>query len=214
MRRLLTRRHIGLCTAGLLAIGLGLLGALQPSLSTSRSAAVELALLRHLASASATPAAASPAPTSTPLASPTATPASTAIPSSMPVAAEPSVASPTPNAVPPAAAPPPTPVPVVATPASAGPSYSQQDIEAILTAAAQADGVDPSWLISTAQCESNLNAYAYNPSGPYDGLLQFLPSTFAAHGGTDIWDPNQQAQIAASMFAAGESGAWPVCSHR
>ena len=103
---------------------------------------------------------------------------------------------------------------LAAPPAPARPTYSRQDIEAILTAAAEADGVDPAWLISTATCESNLNAYAYNPSGPYEGILQFLPSTFRVHGGTDIWDPTQQAQIAASMFAAGESGAWPVCSRR
>jgi hypothetical protein len=37
-------------------------------------------------------------------------------------------------------------------------------------------------------------------------------STFKAHGGTDIWDPVQQSDIAASMFAAGDSSAWPVCS--
>jgi SLT domain-containing protein len=67
-------------------------------------------------------------------------------------------------------------------------------------------------LISTAECESGLNPNAYNGSGPYEGLFQFLPSTFRAHGGTDIWDPTQQAQIAATMFANGQSGEWPVCS--
>jgi hypothetical protein len=120
----------------------------------------------------------------------------------------------TPDAVVTAVPAPPAPDPHAPPPVSARPAYSQQDIEAILTAAADADGVDPGWLISTAECESNLSAYAYNPSGPFDGVLQFLPSTFAAHGGTDIWDPTQQAQIAARMFAAGESGEWPVCSRR
>jgi hypothetical protein len=54
----------------------------------------------------------------------------------------------------------------------------------------------------------------WRPFTPYDGLFQFSPSTFRAHGGTDIWDPTQQAQIAASTFASGESGGWPVCSRR
>jgi hypothetical protein len=37
-----------------------------------------------------------------------------------------------------------------------------------------------------------------------------MPATFHAHGGTDIWDPVQQADIAAKMFSIGESGEW-VC---
>jgi len=93
-------------------------------------------------------------------------------------------------------------------------TYTTAQIEAIITAAADADGVDASWMIRTAECESNLNPDAYNPSGPYYGLFQFLMSTFRAHGGTDIWDPVQQATITASMFASGDSSAWPVCSLR
>lgn len=93
-------------------------------------------------------------------------------------------------------------------------SYSAAAVKSIITAAADADGVNPAWMISTAECESGLRTNAYNPSGPYYGIFQFLMSTFRAHGGTDIWDPTQQAQIAASMFASGDSVAWPVCSHR
>lgn len=104
-----------------------------------------------------------------------------------------------------------TPIPVPAVPAV---TYPAGSVAAIITAAAEADGVNPAWMISTAACESGLRPNAYNPSGPYDGLFQFLPSTFAAHGGTNIWDPVQQSQIAASMFAAGDSSAWPVCSLR
>jgi hypothetical protein len=93
-------------------------------------------------------------------------------------------------------------------------TYTAAEVEAIITSAADADGVSPSWMISTAECESTLRPNAYNPSGPYYGIFQFLMSTFKAHGGTDIWDPVQQSQIAASMFASGDSSAWPVCSHR
>ena len=92
-------------------------------------------------------------------------------------------------------------------------TYTSAQVEAIITTAAQADGVDPSWMIRTAECESTLRPDAYNPSGPYYGLFQFLMSTFKVHGGTDIWDPVQQSDIAASMFASGDSSAWPVCSH-
>lgn len=91
--------------------------------------------------------------------------------------------------------------------------YSTAEVEAIITQAADADGVNPAWMISTAACESTLHTNSYNPSGPYYGLFQFLMSTFDAHGGTDIWDPVQQSDIAASMFASGDSSAWPVCSH-
>ena len=87
-------------------------------------------------------------------------------------------------------------------------------VEADITAAAEAHGVSPSWMISTAECESGLHTNSYNPSGPYYGLFQFLMSTFTAHGGTDIWDPVQQSDIAASMFASGDSVAWPVCSRQ
>lgn len=94
------------------------------------------------------------------------------------------------------------------------PSYSRAAVVADITAAARTHGVSAAWLISTAECESGLRPYAYNPAGPYEGVFQFLPSTFRAHGGTDIWDPVQQAQIAAAMFAGGDSVAWPVCSRR
>lgn len=87
-------------------------------------------------------------------------------------------------------------------------------VEAIITAAAQAAGVDPAWMLNTAGCESGFRAGAYSAAGPYVGIFQFLPSTFAAHGGTDIWSPAQQASIAARMFASGGAGAWPVCSRR
>jgi soluble lytic murein transglycosylase-like protein len=130
------------------------------------------------------------------------------------IAADPAVANPPSLATLP-------PAPRLATPASRpGPAanapavhYAAGSIKGIITAAADRYGVSPSWMISTAECESGLNPRAYNPSGPYYGLFQFLMSTFRAHGGTNIWDPTQQSNIAASMFASGDSSAWPVCSH-
>jgi soluble lytic murein transglycosylase-like protein len=123
----------------------------------------------------------------------------------------------------PTAAPPPVAVHLVAAiptpkPAPKGPvpgvSYAPGTVAAIIMAAAAANGVDGNWMVAIASCESGMRPNAYNPGGPYIGLYQFLPSTFAAHGGTNIYDPTQQANIAASMLAHGGARSWPVCSRR
>lgn len=105
-----------------------------------------------------------------------------------------------------------------AKPAASGPvpgvSYAPGTVAAIIMAAAAKFGVDGNWMVRIASCESGLRPNAYNPSGPYIGLFQFLPSTFAAHGGTNIYDPAQQADIAANMLAHGGARSWPVCSQR
>ena len=81
-------------------------------------------------------------------------------------------------------------------------------MQQLIVAAAIRHGIDPNWLLRVANCESGDRAYAQNPSGPYDGVFQFWPPTFRAHGGVHIWDAAEQADIAATMFAAGESSAW------
>ncbi len=84
-------------------------------------------------------------------------------------------------------------------------------MRAIITSAAQRHHVAPSWLLGVAVCESGLNPRAYNPSSGASGLFQFMPTTFYSHGGRDLWNPFQQADVAAAMFAAGEASAW-VCT--
>jgi Transglycosylase SLT domain len=101
-----------------------------------------------------------------------------------------------------------------AAPPVPGVSYAPGSVAAIIMAAAAGAGVDGNWMVTIASCESGLRPNAYNPAGPYVGLFQFLPSTFAAHGGTNIYDPNQQAGIAANMLAHGGARSWPVCSKR
>jgi resuscitation-promoting factor RpfB len=87
-------------------------------------------------------------------------------------------------------------------------SYSPGSIEGIIAAAANRWGVSASWMISIARCESGLRPTAYNPSGPYYGLFQFLMSTFRANGGTNIWSPVDQANITAKMLAHGQAWQW------
>ncbi|HVC38721.1 MAG TPA: transglycosylase SLT domain-containing protein [Candidatus Dormibacteraeota bacterium] len=83
-------------------------------------------------------------------------------------------------------------------------------ITQIIWAAAQQYNVSYAWLLGVAKCESGLNPTDVNRSSGASGLFQFMPATFKGHGGTDIWDPVQQADIAAKMFSIGESSEW-VC---
>jgi len=91
-----------------------------------------------------------------------------------------------------------------------GLSVSQAQVVADITAAAEHWGVSVSWMLRTANCESHYHWNSVNPSGPYIGVFQFLMSTFIANGGTaaTIWNPAVQADIAAKMFAHGQSHEW------
>ena len=113
----------------------------------------------------------------------------------------------------PAPTPVPTPRPVhhIAVPNVNWPPGS---VEAIIMAAAAKYGVDGNWMIRIGECESGLRPNAVSRNGLYFGVFQFLQSTFAAHGGTNIFDPAQQADITANMLAHGGARAWPVCSLR
>lgn len=115
------------------------------------------------------------------------------------------------DATPTPAPPTPTPKPVIRPRAEvipAAPPPAPGTIEAIIQKAANAWGVSYPWMLKIARCESGLNPRAYNPAGPYYGLFQFLMSTFRANGGTNIWDPVQQANITAKMLAHGQAHQW------
>jgi hypothetical protein len=91
-----------------------------------------------------------------------------------------------------------------------GLSVSQAQVVADITAAAEHWGVNVAWMLRTANCESHFHWNSVNPRGPYIGVFQFLMSTFIANGGTaaGIWNPVDQANIAAKMFAHGQSHEW------
>lgn len=93
-------------------------------------------------------------------------------------------------------------------PPTGGYTQSQQAIIAIIRAAADRHGVSGDQMVRVARCESGLNPRAYNRYSGASGLFQFMPGTFYGHGGHDIWDPSDQSEVAAKMFAQGQSGQW------
>lgn len=68
-------------------------------------------------------------------------------------------------------------------------------------------GISGDWLYNTMMCESGGDPNALGAHGEV-GIMQIKPWL---HPGVDPWDPVDSIWYAASMFAAGESGAW-VCS--
>jgi len=75
-------------------------------------------------------------------------------------------------------------------------------------AAAAKWGADPNQLLRVASCESGLNPNSYNSGSGATGLFQFKPGTFYAHGGHNIWDAADQADVAAHMFSQGLANEW------
>jgi peptidoglycan hydrolase CwlO-like protein len=85
---------------------------------------------------------------------------------------------------------------------------SQQQVIAIIRAAAAKYNQDGDRMVRVARCESGLNPHAYDAGSGASGLFQFMPSTFYGNGGHDIWDATDQSNIAAKMFSEGKSGEW------
>ena len=80
--------------------------------------------------------------------------------------------------------------------------------------AAPSQAADASTWDALAQCESGGN-WGINTGNGFSGGLQFLPSTWAAYGGTG--DPasasrEQQIAVAERVLAVQGWGAWPACS--
>jgi hypothetical protein len=160
----------------------------------------------HLAAATSTPTAANVAPVSAVVLERSARPLTVRDPQ---VGLPDPTATPVPTAVPTAKAqrhPATTPEAALGLPP--GPVLAPDSVEGIIRAAAERHGVSANWMVKIARCESGLRPHAFNPVGPYFGIFQFLMSTFRAHGGTDIWDPYQQAEITATMLSHGGARAW------
>jgi uncharacterized protein YraI len=84
------------------------------------------------------------------------------------------------------------------------PQYSRREIIRIINQAADRYGQSRSDMVRVAECESNLDPYAVNPSGSY-GLFQFIRSTWKStpYGNKDIFDPEANANAAAWMWSEG-----------
>jgi len=92
-----------------------------------------------------------------------------------------------------------------------GYSPSQQQVAAIIRAAAGRYNQDGDRMVRVATCESSLNPRAYDAGSGASGLFQFMPATFYGHGGHDIWDAADQSNVAARMFSQGDAQQW-TCS--
>lgn len=95
--------------------------------------------------------------------------------------------------------------------ASSNQNYSRRQIVSIIYAAADRYDQPRSDMLRVAECESNLDPYAVNPSGSY-GLFQFIRSTWKStpYGDKDIFDPEANANAAAWMWSEGRKSEW-VC---
>ncbi|MDQ6747329.1 MAG: transglycosylase SLT domain-containing protein [Candidatus Dormibacteraeota bacterium] len=87
-------------------------------------------------------------------------------------------------------------------------SQGQEQVIAIIRAAASRYGQDGNRLVRVANCESSLNPRAYDAVSGASGLFQFMPGTFYGNGGHDIWDATDQSNVAARMFSQGHAGDW------
>jgi uncharacterized protein YraI len=90
-------------------------------------------------------------------------------------------------------------------------NYSQREIVHIIYDAADRYDQSRSDMLRVAQCESNLDPYAVNPSGSY-GLFQFIRSTWKStpFGSDNIFDPRANANAAGWMWSQGRKSEW-VC---
>jgi hypothetical protein len=88
--------------------------------------------------------------------------------------------------------------------------HSEKEILDFIAKAAKKYDQSNKVMVRVARCESSLNPCAYNKSGPYYGLFQFLKSTWKTTPYKDksIYDPEAQALAAAWMWKQGRKKEW------
>ncbi len=106
----------------------------------------------------------------------------------------------------------PAPEEPAAPPVDGSDGYTEDEIIAIIYAAADQYGQPREDMLRVARCESNLDPSAVNASSNASGLFQFLPSTWATtpYADQDIFDPVASAEAAGWMWANGRRNEW-VC---
>ena len=87
---------------------------------------------------------------------------------------------------------------------------SKREIRRYIRRAARKYGQSRKAMIRVARCESNLDPCAYNGSGPYYGLYQYLKSTWkeTPYHNHDIYDPKAQALATGWMWKQGRKNEW------
>jgi uncharacterized protein YraI len=90
--------------------------------------------------------------------------------------------------------------------------WSEDEIIAIIYAAADEWGLSRSDMLRVARCESGLDPYNVTPPYQASGLFQFLPGTWAStpYADQDIFDPVANANATGWMWTHGRRGEW-VC---
>lgn len=88
--------------------------------------------------------------------------------------------------------------------------HSEKQILGFIAKAAKKYGQSRSAMERVARCESGLDPCAYNKSGPYYGLFQFLKSTWKTtpYKKKSIHDPKAQAMATAWMWKQGRKNEW------
>jgi len=94
--------------------------------------------------------------------------------------------------------------------AQSRPTWTEEEIIAIIYAAADEFGINRAEFLRVARCESNLDPYNVTPPHSATGLFQFLPSTWAStpYADDDIFNPALNAQAAAWMWTHGRRNEW------
>lgn len=102
----------------------------------------------------------------------------------------------------------------------AAPAQTPQDesVESIVRSAAQKYGIDESYFIGIAICESTLDPTRVNkgyfenghPSGLFQHLSGYWPARAAKYGhiGASVFDPKANAEVTAQMFRDGLQYLW------
>lgn len=94
----------------------------------------------------------------------------------------------------------------------------QDNVEEIVREAARKYGLNEDYFVRVAVCESTLNPASVNTNywaggGHPSGLFQFLPETWTRLSGRaamdgNVFNANDNANLAAWAFANGYSGEW------
>jgi hypothetical protein len=88
--------------------------------------------------------------------------------------------------------------------------HSEKEVLDFIAKAAKKYGQSNSAMVRVARCESGLDPCAFNKSGPYYGLFQFLKSTWKTtpYKNDSIHDPKAQALATAWMWKQGRKNEW------